>query len=107
MTTSELTKKAIEILQKRGCEVWRVNNVPVQRRKNTVKKGRPDIQGYHKINGVFIGCECKNEGDKLSEDQKIFLLNGYKCGIIAMIAHVKNGEVILTDIQSFLNGAME
>lgn len=86
MTTGELTKKAIDILKERGCDVWRVNNIPVRRRQHHITKGKADIQGYHKTTGLYVVCEVKNEGDTLSDEQKEFLLGVSSAGGFAYIA---------------------
>jgi hypothetical protein len=79
MTAAELTRYAKDQLEKDGCRVNRVNNIPVRRRKGTVQKGWADLQGYTK-DGIYVACEVKTELDKLSEDQINRLKDAFNCG---------------------------
>lgn len=97
MTTAELTKQAIKMLEARNCNVWRVNNVPVRRRKGTVKKGKSDIQGFHNATGIYVACEVKNEGDALSVEQQEFLRDVKNAGGIAIVATCYYNEVFLNE----------
>ncbi len=72
-TASELTKMMLDYLDRTGFEVWRNNNLAVKGRAFIGKPGVPDIIGYHKNYGTFIGCEIKALGDRLSVAQMEFL----------------------------------
>lgn len=87
---NDLTKSAIELLTLRGFIVWRNNNGAVydskiQRfRKNPqTKLGVPDIVGYEKKTGRAIYVEIKVGADKLSDEQRQFLLEAIANGCIA------------------------
>jgi hypothetical protein len=55
-------------------------------RKNPQQKvGIPDIIGYRKADGRFIGVEIKNGSDTLSLPQQIFLRELRQAGGIAMV----------------------
>lgn len=84
------------MLTYRGCEVWPQNNARVTRGRTFVgRKGVPDIIGWSRTS-VFVGCEVKTISDKLSEDQKTFLLSLEQSGGIALIAHEVHSQVVLT-----------
>ena len=72
-TASDLTKMMLDYLSSIGYEVWRNNNLAVKGRAFIGKAGVPDIIGYHKNYGTFIGCEIKALGDRLSVPQMEFL----------------------------------
>lgn len=81
-----LTKHTIIVLSNCGFEVWRQNNGgvydPTKKvfRSNSVKKGVPDVIGYHRKTGCFICAEIKAGKDKLSEPQKLFLASVTRAG---------------------------
>lgn len=87
---NDLTKSAIELLTLHGFIVWRNNNGAVydskiQRfRKNPqTKLGVPDIIGFQKKTGRAIYVEVKAGADKLSDEQRQFLLEAIANGCIA------------------------
>lgn len=102
---SPLTKEFISeqaIYRFSGIAVlWRNNNVPVRRRKNHIKKGVSDIVGYMRDGGQYIVIEVKTETDRLSDEQKAFLIDVNKCGGYAYVAQgMKNGSI---NIYLYLN----
>ena len=76
--TNKLTQYTIMILKLSGFNVWRQNNAAVYDptkkvyRRNSSTPGIPDIIGYKKDTGVFVGVEVKVGKDKLSKDQVNF-----------------------------------
>ena len=72
MTANELTKEAIQTLNKNGCFVWRNNNLAVRGRTFIGLKGVPDVVGFTN-QGIAVYCETKAIGDKLSTYQIAFL----------------------------------
>ena len=84
--TNKLTQYTIMVLRLSGFNVWRQNNGgvydPVKKvyRRNSSTSGIPDIIGYKKDTGVFVGVEIKVGKDKLSNDQQLFSENLQKAG---------------------------
>lgn len=84
-----LTKHCLKALSLKGFNVWRQNNGGVYDAKikayraNSSTPGVPDIIGYRKSDGVFIGVEIKVGKDKLSMAQDAFLKGIIKAGGIA------------------------
>jgi len=76
--TNKLTQYTIMILRLSGFNVWRQNNAAVYDptkkvyRRNSSTPGIPDIIGYKKDTGVFVGVEVKVCKDKLSKEQVNF-----------------------------------
>lgn len=103
MTTAELTNQAIKILTDRGCNVWRQAQTPFKRRSGTVKKGQPDIIGFQASTGLFVGCEVKNMGDILSDEQIAFLSRLHASGGIALIARHGKDNVELISFSELTN----
>lgn len=86
------------MLTARGCKVWRQNNLAVVGRRFTGLYGVPDLIGFHLKTGVFVGCEVKAHGDKLSDYQKLFLSELLLAGGFALLAiEGDRGNVILKD----------
>lgn len=87
--TNKLTKGAIQLLTFKGFEVWRNNNAAVYDRKiggfrrNSTKLGVPDIIGFQKKTGRAIYVEIKTGSDRLSDEQRAFLINALENGCIA------------------------
>lgn len=87
--TNKLTKAAIQLLTFRGFIVWRNNNVAVYDRKiggfrsNSTKLGVPDIIGYQRKTGRAIYVEIKTGKDRLTDEQRAFLIEALKNGCIA------------------------
>jgi len=84
--TNKLTQYTIMILRLSGFNVWRQNNAAVYDptkkvyRRNSSTPGIPDIIGYKKDTGVFVGVEIKVGRDKLSPAQLKFLMDLQKAG---------------------------
>lgn len=80
INTNALTAQCIYYLNASGYKVWRNNNHAVYNEKGGFFRkppkgainGVPDIIGYEKITGKFIGVEIKTGKDKLSESQLLF-----------------------------------
>jgi len=76
--TNKLTQYTIMVLRLSGFNVWRQNNAAVYDptkkvyRRNSSTPGIPDIIGYKKDTGVFVGVEIKVGKDKLSKEQVNF-----------------------------------
>lgn len=87
MTSAELTKHAKELLERQGYRLNRVNNIPVRRRKGTVQKGWPDLQGYTK-DGLYAAVEIKTKSDRLSIEQIDRLKDAFNCGAKVYICTV-------------------
>jgi hypothetical protein len=90
--TNDLTKAIVHYLSLNGYEVWRQNTTGLYDpqkgvfRKNPQQKiGIPDIIGYRKADGKFIGVEIKTGSDTLSLPQQIFLRELRAAGGIAMV----------------------
>jgi Holliday junction resolvase len=88
MNTADITKHALMELDLRNVECWRQNNIRVPGRTFHGKKGLPDILGFNRSTGLFVMCEVKNRGDKLSQDQIDLLDIGFKAGVVTLIATV-------------------
>lgn len=101
-SAGEISKKAMEILTLRGCEVWRTNNIAVKGRKFIGRKGVSDITGYVKATGVAVYVEVKKIGDTLKDDQVFFLTMARKAGAMVMIAtqDKQTREFILKEFQN-------
>lgn len=95
LTASQITTKAIEILESRMCLVWRQNNLAVRGRKFIGMKGLSDIIGFQKFTGVAVFCEVKAVGDKLSDDQILFLNGAKAAGCFCFLATEEDGKFIL------------
>lgn len=97
MTAAELTRWAKERLEKEGCRVNRVNNIPVRRRKGTIQKGWADLQGYTK-DGIYVACEVKTELDRLSQEQIDRLKDAFNCGAKVYICTIgdDNEPIMIT-----------
>lgn len=88
--TNNFTKKVVDLLTILGFVVWRNNNAGVYdvRRKSfragsVGRKGVPDIIGYQKKTGRGIYVEIKTGSDKLSPEQKHFLIEALQNNCIA------------------------
>jgi hypothetical protein len=91
--TNDLTKTIVHYLNLNGFECWRQNTTGLYDptkgifRKNPRQKvGIPDIIGYRKLDGRFIGVEIKTGPDTLSLPQQIFLRELRQAGGIALVA---------------------
>ena len=108
-TANALTKAALDTLSLFGFKSYRNNNAAVYDkkfdgyRKFTGLKGVPDICGFCRKTGAFVGVEIKAGKDKLSIHQSDFLnaLNksggfGYECrdidGLIVAIENFRKNQ---------------
>jgi len=62
-------------------------------RKNHGRKGVPDIIGYKKETGQFIGVEIKVGKDTLSPEQKYFIQQANENGAVAIEARTLNDVI--------------
>lgn len=90
--TNDLTNSCIKYLTLMNYKVWRNNNGAVYdptnkcfRRSKTKLLGVPDIIGFHKQTGVFIGVEIKVGKDKLSPEQIAFRDEAIKSNCICLV----------------------
>jgi hypothetical protein len=97
MTTNELTTSCIKYATIVGYKVWRNNNGAVYDpkigcfRKNKNKLlGVPDIIGFHRITGKFIGIEIKVGKDKLSPEQILFINEAINSSCICLVVKEMN-----------------
>jgi hypothetical protein len=97
-SASELTKIMLEYLKDNGNEVWRNNNLAVRGRAFIGRKGVPDIIGYSKKYGHFVCCEIKAIGDRMSQDQMVFLEELSMAGGTAMLCQQLRDESIIVKI---------
>ena len=80
LKAGEITSAIIAYLTKHGFKVWRQNTSGIYDpqtgcwRKNPQGcNGVPDIIGFRKRDGLFIGIEVKTGRDRLRPEQKQFL----------------------------------
>ena len=97
-TASELTKMMIDYLSERGMEIWRNNNLAVKGRAFIGRKGVPDIIGYDRKHGQFVGCEIKKLGDRISPEQFTFLTQLGLAGGASMLCSQTSDETIKLEI---------
>jgi hypothetical protein len=111
MRANQLTKAVLQVLNHSGYKAWRNNTVGVFdvnyavdrvtkekpatkaqlrkilngcRRKSQTIPGQPDIIGYQKRTGKFIGVEIKAGKDKLSTHQIRFMDEANKAGAMVI-----------------------
>lgn len=94
MKAGELTSAILAYLQYHGYSVWRQNTTgiydPATKRWRVNPQGRrgvPDIIGFRKADGVFVGVEVKAGRDQLRPEQKQFLDELKAAGGLAFVAH--------------------
>ena len=93
ITANALTKHIIYSLQSIGFNVWNQYNGGVYDvkkgiyRKNPLfKKGVPDVIGFHRKTGTFIGVEVKVGRDKKSMHQDLMLNDIIESGAFGFVA---------------------
>lgn len=87
LTKGQITKIALEYFQTNGVDCWRNNNTsPTKKRKFIGRYGVSDIIGIMEIGGEFFACEVKTENDRLSEEQRDFLIRVNKLGGFGYVA---------------------
>ncbi len=124
--TNDVTKAILNYLNGNGYVVWRCNTVGIfdikilaaklrsmpslsvanvlqaakdSFRKSHDRKGTPDILGYHRETGRFIGVEVKTGKDNMSIFQIAFQQEVEKTGAVYIVA----GSV--DDVDSYLNNS--
>lgn len=103
LTSSTITKIAKLMLTQRGVSCWRQNQIPVKGRTFIGEPGQSDLIGITKATGLFVACEVKAIGDKLSDDQKVFLRKIKDANGIALIAFEgRGGNVEMVDYDEYL-----
>lgn len=104
LTKGQINKFAQIELKRRNVECWLTSN------SRTVKghtfKGRlgvPDINGFHTITGVYVGCEVKTLTDKMRPEQHEFLLNLKNAGGISLVAteDKRTGNILILDYAQY------
>jgi hypothetical protein len=100
LTASYLTNWAKDYLQRNGCRLNRVNNIPVRRRKGTIEKGWSDLQGYT-AQGIYLAVEVKKKGDTLKAEQINRLEDIIMCNGLAFICTEINNKPALIDFKKF------
>lgn len=88
--TNKFTHAVIKLLVLNGFKVWRNNNGAVwdakigrYRKNGQTLLGVPDIIGFQKKTGRAIYVEIKTGSDKLSDEQRSFLIEALENGCIA------------------------
>lgn len=94
--TNALTGSVIRYLNLKGYNCWRSNNISAPGRRFTGLRGLPDVIGYHKKTGRFIGVEVKNKNDKLSLEQIEFGINALEGGAMWFLTY--NIENLISQI---------
>lgn len=104
LTKGEITAQAMKILGYGGYICWQQNNVRAVKGRNFIgRKGVPDIPGFNKFTGLFMGCEVKTWNDTLSADQILFLTELTNAGGLALIAiQDERGCVLLVEFKDFI-----
>ncbi len=97
LTASEITRRAIQILDSRNIEAWRQANYTYGKRKGVATKGISDILGFERSSGKLYAVEVKKIGDTMKPDQHVFLTKVKLSGAIALIAVQKGDDVILNE----------
>lgn len=92
--SSKLTKLVIAKLSLHGIRAWRQNTVgvwdPVRKiyRKHASQiKGVSDVIGYQRGSGRFVAVEIKTGKDRLSQEQRAFLIDVADAGGISIVAN--------------------
>lgn len=75
LNKGQIRELAIDFFSVCGYDCWINNNIAIKGRRFIGRKGVPDIIGFNKQTGEFFGCEVKANGDKLSKEQKDFLIS--------------------------------
>ena len=93
-TAGETTSAILAYLTLQGFAVWRQNTAGIYdakigryRSNPQGRRGVPDIIGFRKRDGVFIGVEVKAGRDQLRPEQREFLDELKQAGGLAFVAH--------------------
>jgi hypothetical protein len=97
-TSNEITKIALMLLQAKGFDVWRQNQVKVPGRAFVGKKGLSDIIGFDP-SGKFVLCEVKKKGDKMRQEQIELLTKANKAGCLCYMAVQVDDRIELQQYQ--------
>lgn len=99
-----IRKLAMKMLEMRGIECWVTNNVRAVKGRTFVgRKGIPDVNGFVKATGIYVGMEVKTVNDKLSNDQHLFLTALSMAGGIALLAiETEVGNVELVQYMDYI-----
>lgn len=88
LTKGQIREAALKYFRANKVNCWRQNNTsPTRKRTFIGKYGVPDIIGYMMDGGAeMFACEVKTIGDRLSDDQKRFLIELNAAGGFGYIA---------------------
>ncbi len=93
-TADEITAAILAYLDHHGYCAWRQPNrgeydptTGKWRRHPNARRGVPDIIGFRRRDGIFIGVEVKAGSDRLRPEQKQFLDQLKAAGGLPFIAH--------------------
>jgi hypothetical protein len=107
-SANDLTAFVIQYLNLHGFKVWRCNNMGVYdavkgiyRKNPNALRGVPDVTGYRKKDGCFVGIEVKAGKDKLSEFQNYFISHASEHNCICFA--IWSGDEFLEKIKPHLN----
>lgn len=93
-----LTQQVIKVLSMKNYHVWRQNNGAVydptlkKFRANSSTPGIPDVLGFNKSTGRFVCAEIKAGKDRLSKEQKEFMMTAAAAGCMTFV--IKTSEDI-------------
>lgn len=103
LTSSTITKIARIMLGQHGVYCWRQNQIAVKGRTFIGEPGQSDLIGITKATGLFVACEVKAIGDRLSDGQKAFLRKIKDANGIALVAFEgRGGNVEMVDYDEYL-----
>jgi VRR-NUC domain len=91
----------IKLLPGTGFSIVKIRELARRSYRSQEVKGVPDVIGFHKGTGHFIGVEIKIGDDQLRPEQRDFLLTLYNSGGVALIA--KTPEQFTQSFQKYLN----
>jgi hypothetical protein len=91
LTKGQIREAALKQFREMGFYCWRNNNTsPTRRRTFIGEYGVSDIIGYelkrNPYGGTFLAVEVKTRGDRISDEQKKFLIDLNKAGGYGYIA---------------------
>lgn len=97
LSASEITKKALAILDERNVEAWRQANMTYGKRKGVATPGVPDILGFNRSTGLLVVAEVKKIGDTMKPAQHAFLSKVKSSGALAFVATQEGDQVVLNE----------
>ena len=93
-TADEITAAILAFLHQQGYEAWRQPNegrYDPERQQwyphPNARRGVPDIIGFRRSDGLFIGVEVKAGSDRVRPEQTVFLDQLHAANKLAFIAH--------------------